>query len=65
VHTGRTPGLRGVHPPFPQWPPALVQYGRLTTSSSHRPSTRATPKRGTRRARRTAPGCSTGPPVAV
>ena len=59
--------------PRPPWstpapPPvtlALVQYRRLTTSSSHRPSTRATPKRGTRRARRTAPGCSAGPPVAV
>ena len=65
VRTAREPHLRGVHPPLPQWPPTLVQYGRLTTSSSHRPSTRAArsgePKQGTRRARRAAPGCSTGP----
>ena len=65
VRNGRAPDLRGVHPTLPQWPPTLVQYGRLTTSSSHRPSTRAAPQPATRRARRTAPGCSAGPPVAV
>ena len=27
VRTGRTPEPRGVHPPLPQWPPTLVQYG--------------------------------------